>query len=26
MEPTEPMAYVEDVNEHYSYPAGWLQL
>jgi alpha-galactosidase len=23
MEPTEPMAYVEDINDHYKYPANW---
>jgi alpha-galactosidase len=26
MEPTEPMAYVEDVNEHYHWPEGWQDL
>jgi alpha-galactosidase len=24
MEPNEPMAYVEDINEHYDYPDGWI--
>jgi alpha-galactosidase len=23
IEPSEPMAYIEDVNDHFSWPAGW---
>jgi hypothetical protein len=23
MEPNEPMAYVEDINEHYDWPENW---
>ena len=23
IEPNEPMAYIEDVNEHYHWPKGW---
>jgi alpha-galactosidase/6-phospho-beta-glucosidase family protein len=23
MEPNEPMAYIEDVNEHYAWPGNW---
>ena len=26
VDPTEPMAHLEDINEHYSYPDGWLDL
>jgi hypothetical protein len=23
IEPNEPMAYIEDVNEHYKFPKNW---